>query len=85
MLQIDKHIPVPPDCTPDRDCRMKYPVCDMQIGDSVFFPVEVGIKAPSNAAQYYKQRGMKFTVRKVGGGGGCGDWRKKPAEWEAQR
>ncbi len=63
-MQIDKHIPVPPDAT-----KRKYPFRDMQPGDSAFFPGEnlrhKQHRAYMSARNYVKSKGWKIAVRSV--------------------
>jgi len=68
MMEIEKGIPIPSSFT---DARRKYPFVDMEVGDSVFFPLEDFAERKKIAASAYgcgRDNNRKFTIRNVEGG-----------------
>lgn len=65
MYTIEKNIPI-------AVTKVRYPFADLQVGESFFVPGSTARKL-SNAAQWYKSKGMKFTCKTMGGGARC--WR----------
>lgn len=65
-MKIEKGIPAPE----DNLGSAKYPYSEMEIGDSVFFDVNLHDQNKARiAARVYSHRtGKKFTARKVEGG-----------------
>jgi hypothetical protein len=59
-MEIQKGVPMP---------TQKYPLDDMDIGDSIFFDSDTKRHQLDNAVQRVRYRtGRKFTIRKVDGG-----------------
>lgn len=75
MFEIESNIPIPANAAPETD-KPKYPVAELQVGQSLFFPAELGVAVPHNAAQYAKRKlDRQFTVRKVEDNGRIVGWR----------
>jgi hypothetical protein len=57
MIEIEKGIPTPP--------RSRYPLRDMEIGDSIFIPSKTSLGFSGYVASAGKQTGFKFSTRKA--------------------
>jgi hypothetical protein len=66
MFEIESNVPMPSDVEERRRNKPKYPVADLEVGQSLFFPITAGHSAAENAAQYYRRKlGRTYTVRQV--------------------
>ena len=65
--KIEKGIPVPV------MGRLKYPLADMMVGDSILVPIGDGQSLRNCASVHGKNSDRKFSVHKVDGGFRC--WR----------
>jgi hypothetical protein len=73
MLEIEANVPVPSDRARQYD---KPPVAELEVRQSLFFPVSVGYTLPQNQAQYLRPKlGRNFTIRKVEEIGELAGWR----------
>jgi hypothetical protein len=65
---IEKSFPIPPPAK--IGAPKKYPLSDMEVGDSFFVKDVSGKRNPaySSVCNYGKESGKKFTVRRSGGG-----------------
>lgn len=65
MSIIEKGIPLP-----ERAGTLNsiYPFHDMEVGDSVFYEGEKGVKARTSAYTFSARRGFKFVARKENNG-----------------
>lgn len=60
MIQIDKHVPLPPSNGIGRP--VKWPLADMEVGDSFIFP----LRSRGNiAAKGLRFKPKRFTIRKI--------------------
>lgn len=60
MFKIEKNVPV--------STRCKYPLPDMEIGDSFFVGADYCRRARTRAFSYGKKHNKKFIARKEGNG-----------------
>jgi hypothetical protein len=69
MIKIDKDVPMP-----NGGKRAKYPLGEMEIGDSIFVP---GVSNQGISGSFFVQRPKRFSVRTVteGGVNGVRVWR----------
>jgi hypothetical protein len=64
MIEIETNVPTPSNY--EESDKPKWPVAALAVGESLFFPAELGVAVPHNAAQYCKRKlNRRFTVRKV--------------------
>ncbi len=72
-IQVEKGIPVPPR-TGGGDTTKKYPLSDLEVGDSFFVEgsYEKTKSAQVRASQYGAAHGLKFTTRSVAENGVLG-------------
>ena len=63
MIEIEKNVPIPP----NRSAR-KYPIYDLEIGDSFFVEGRTGPSMSYFIAQAKKKTGHSFTTRICEGG-----------------
>jgi hypothetical protein len=57
MIKIEKGIPTPP--------RSRYPLRDMEIGDSIFVPGKTSLGFSGYVASASQKTGFKFATRKA--------------------
>ncbi len=69
---VDKGIPVPV----KRRVRSAVPVSQMEVGDSILFPISSRPTVQSRASRVKASTGKQFTIRKVEDGF-CRVWRIK--------
>jgi hypothetical protein len=66
MIEIEKDIPLPGDYD---EKKAKFPVNEMEPGESLLFPAEMGKNAPYNAQQYWQRKtNRRFIIRPVDNG-----------------
>ena len=72
MFEVESNVPTPP-VNEGRPGHSKYPLRDMEIGDSFGFPYDDVKLVRSAIGTYNRRHEGKFIVRKVDGGARC--WR----------
>lgn len=70
--RIERNIPIPP-FVGGRGRPAKYPLADMQVGDSFFMPAAIKNSVAGCATSHGKRYNKKFTIRRDANGYRC--WR----------
>lgn len=68
---IDKDVPVPED---QESLNDQFPLAEMDVGDSIEFPVEYRSYVSAKASTIKRRKGLSYTVRRVSEGE-CRVWR----------
>lgn len=68
-IKIEKGIPVPKDLRTVK----KYPVAELEVGDSFFVPNMTSASLGGTTSYYARKHNRKFTIRNEGTG--CRVWR----------
>jgi hypothetical protein len=75
MIEIESSIPLPPGFDKDGN-KPRYPIAELEVGESIFFPVKHGFNVAENQSQYWRKKlGRSYTVRQIIEGGVLTGWR----------
>lgn len=66
VFKVERGVPLP---EPRNIWRCRYPLADMEPGDSFVVPAEHYYRVGKSMSNFAKKTGLKFTIRKLPDGG----------------